>query len=49
MKVEALKVKEMYKSELNFVKPTVGNLVEKKNIRWGFKDEITGWKKQLET
>lgn len=30
MKVEALKVKEMYKSELNFVKPTAGNLVEKK-------------------
>lgn len=28
MKVEALKVKEMYKSEL--VKPTAGDLVEKK-------------------
>jgi len=29
MKTEALKVKEKSKSELNFVKPTAGNLMEK--------------------
>lgn len=31
MKREALKVKESYKSELNFVEPTAGSLMEKKN------------------
>lgn len=32
MKIEALKAKEKYKSELNFVKPTAGNLVEKTKV-----------------
>lgn len=44
MKIEALKVKGKCKSELNFVKPTAGNLMEKK-LRWEFEDENTGWKK----
>lgn len=45
MKREALKVKEKYKSELNFIKPTAGNLMEKK-LRWGVEAENTGWKKR---
>lgn len=28
LKREALKVKEKYKSELNFIKPTAGNMME---------------------
>lgn len=45
MKREALKVKENYKSEQNFIKPTAGNSMGKK-LRWGVEVENIGWKKK---
>lgn len=38
-------MKEKYKSELNFIKPTTSSLMEKK-LRWGVEAENTGWKKK---
>lgn len=43
MKTEALKVKEKYKSELNFVKLIAGNLMGK---NWGVEDANTGGKRR---